>query len=43
MDEIKFGLDEIVELQNKKSNDREKNQERAHSTEELDIIQGWEP
>ena len=39
MDEIKFGLDEILELQNEKSNDHEKNERRGHSAEELDIIQ----
>ena len=38
LDEIKFGLDEILELQNEKSNDHEKNERRGHSAEELDII-----
>ena len=42
LDEIKFGLDEIVELQNEKANGNKESEKRAHSAEESDIIQGWE-
>ena len=42
LDEIKFGLDEIVELQNEKANDNKESEKRAHSIEESDIIQGRE-
>ena len=42
LDEIKFGLDEIVELQNEEANDNKESEKGAHSTEESDIIQGRE-
>ena len=43
LNEIKFGLDEIVELQNEKSYDHTEGETRADSTEESDIIQERDP